>query len=112
MRPDSADEWRPPVVERRSPSPNLVLLGLFSRATKWLSTAARPLVAMGQVALYFFLAHWFVYAMLGGAFFPKPGDLRATYMIWIVGLAALYSICKASEEFKHRMPAASVWRMI
>jgi len=91
---------------------DLVLLGLFSRATQWLSTGARPLVTLGQAALYFFLAHWFVYAVLGGAFFPKPGDLPATYLVWIVGLVTLYPICKAYEAFKHRMPAASVWRMI
>jgi uncharacterized membrane protein len=91
---------------------NLVLLGLFSRATQWLSTTARPLVTLGRAALYFFLAHWFVYAVLGGAFFTKPGDLPATYLVWIVGLVALYPICKAYEAFKHRMPAASVWRMI
>jgi hypothetical protein len=69
-------------------------------------------VALGQVALYFFLAHWFVYATLGGAFFPKPGDLPATCMVWIVGLVTLYPICMAYEAYKHRMPAASVWRMI
>jgi hypothetical protein len=30
----------------------------------------------------------------------------------VAGLVALYPICKAYEAFKHRMPAASVWRMI
>ena len=91
---------------------DLVLLGLFSHAARWLSTTARPLVTLGQAALYFFLAHWFVYAVMGGAFFPTPGGLPATYLVWIVGLAVLYPICKAYEAFKHRMPVASVWRMI
>ena len=91
---------------------DLVLLGVFSRAARWLSTTARPLVTLGQAALYFFLAHWFVYAVMGGAFFPTPGGLPATYLVWIVGLAVLYPICKAYEAFKHRMPVRSVWRMI
>jgi peptidoglycan/LPS O-acetylase OafA/YrhL len=69
-------------------------------------------VTLGHAALYIFMAHWFVYAVMGGAFFQKPGDLQATNLVWIVGLVALYPICKAYEVFKHRMPAASVWRMI
>ena len=91
---------------------DLVHLGLFSRAERWLSTTGRPLVALGQAALYFFLAHWFVYAVMGGAFFPTLGGLPATYLVWIVGLVVLLSICMSYEAFKHRMPAASVWRMI
>lgn len=91
---------------------DLVMLSLFSRAAHWLSTVARPLVTLGQAALYFFLVHWFVYAVLGGAFFPTPGGLPATYLIWILGLVASLPICKNYESFKHRMPAASVWRMI
>jgi len=91
---------------------DLVLLSLFSRAAHWLSTVARPLVTLGQAAPYFFLSHWFVYAVLGRAFFPTPGGLLATYLIWIVGLVSLIPICKAYESFKHRMPAASVWRLL
>ncbi len=89
-----------------------LVLWVCSRMPRWwLSTTARPLVTLGQAALYFFVAHWFVYAVMGGAFFPTPGGLPATYLVWIVGLAVLYPICKAYEAFKHRMPAASVWRM-
>jgi len=91
---------------------DLVLLSLFARAAHWLSTAARPLVTLGQAALYFFLVHWFVYAVLGGAFFLTPGGLPATYLIWITSLVALIPISKASKAFKPTMPAASVWRMI
>ncbi|MCJ7678592.1 MAG: hypothetical protein MUO35_12835 [Anaerolineales bacterium] len=73
---------------------------------------ARPLVTLGQAALYFFQSRWFVYAVLGRAFFLTPGGLPATYLIWIIGLVSLYPICKAYEAFKHRRPAASVWRLI
>jgi uncharacterized membrane protein len=90
---------------------DLVMLGLFSRLGHWLTAWARPLVVLGQAALYFFLVHWFAYAALGWAF-PTPGGLPATYLVWILGLVALYPICKAYEAFKHHMPVASVWRMI
>jgi uncharacterized membrane protein len=91
---------------------DLILLNLFSHAARFLSSVVRPLVTLGQAALYFFLSHWFVYAVLGGAFFPTPGGLPATYLVWIVGLGALYPICRAYEAFKHTMPVASIWRMI
>ena len=91
---------------------DLVLLSLYSRASRTLAGAAGPLVTLGQAALYFFLAHWLIYSAIGAAFFPQPSGLPATYLVWIVGLVALYPICKAYEAFKHRMPAASVWRMI
>ena len=91
---------------------DLVLLSLLARATHALATFARPLVTLGQAALYFFVAHWFIYAVIGNSLFPRPSGLLATYLVWIVGLVALYPICKAYEGFKHRMPVASVWRMI
>jgi len=91
---------------------DLVLLGLFSRATRILTTVVRPLVTLGQAALYFFVAHWFIYSVIGGEFFPRPSGLPATYLVWIVGLVLLYPICRAYEIFKHSMPIASVWRMI
>jgi len=68
-------------------------------------------VILGQTALYFFLAHWFVYGAFGIAF-PTPGGLAETYLVWVVGLVALYPICKAYEAFKHRTLVSSVWRMI
>lgn len=90
---------------------DLVVPGLFARAARRLAGGGQPLVILGRAALYFFLAHWFVYGALGMAFF-KPGGLTETYLIWVVGLVALYPICKAYEAFKHRTLASSVWRMI
>jgi uncharacterized membrane protein len=90
---------------------DLVLLGLFSRAGRWLITWGRPVVILGRAALYFFLVHWVVYAFLGWVFSSR-GDLPATYLAWAIGLVALYPICRAYESFKHSMPPASAWRMI
>jgi uncharacterized membrane protein len=91
---------------------DLVLLSVFSRATRLLGTLARPLVTLGQAALYFFIAHWFIYSVIGNTFFLRPSGLPATYLVWIVGVVVLYPICKAYEAFKHSMPITSVWRMI
>jgi hypothetical protein len=68
-------------------------------------------VILGQAALYFFLVHWFVYGAMGQAW-PRPGGLPQTYLVWAIGLILLYPLCRAFEAFKHRMPVASVWRMV
>jgi uncharacterized membrane protein len=90
---------------------DLVLLALFARASRWLAGWGQPLVVLGQTALYFFIVHWFIYGAFGIGFLT-PGGLPQTYLVWTIGLVALYPICKAYESFKHRTPVSSVWRMI
>jgi len=90
---------------------DLVALALFARASRWLAGWGQPLVILGQSALYFFLVHWFIYGAFGMGFFTPKG-LPQTYFVWVIGLIALYPICKTYEAFKHRTPASSVWRMI
>jgi len=87
---------------------DLALLYLLSKASSTLATWGRPVVILGQAALYFFLVHWFVYAALG----VIQGGLSQTYLAWVVGLLLLYPVCKTFEAFKHRMPATSGWRML
>lgn len=90
---------------------DMVVLYLLSKISSRLATWGRPVVILGQTALYFFLAHWFVYAVLGPAW-STPGGLLQTYLAWAVGLILLYPVCKAFAAFKHKMPATSVWRML
>jgi uncharacterized membrane protein len=90
---------------------DLGVLYLFSRISDKLVTWGRPVVIFGQAALYFFLAHWFIYAAMGLAW-NAPGSLPKTYLAWVVGLLLLYPLCKTFEVFKHRTPANSVWRML
>jgi uncharacterized membrane protein len=90
---------------------DLVLLYLFSRILPQLKTWLRPVVIFGQAALYFFLAHWFLYAAMG-LVWNTPGGLPKTYLAWATGLLLLYPLCKTYEAFKHRMPVTSVWRML
>lgn len=90
---------------------DLVVLYLFSRISDKLVTWGRPVVIFGQAALYFFLAHWFIYAAMGLAW-NAPGGLPKTYLAWAIGLILLYPICKTYEAFKHSTPVTSVWRML
>ncbi len=90
---------------------DLVVLYLFSRFAPRLATWGRPVVILGQAALYFFLVHWFVYGAMAAAM-TRPGGLPQTYLAWAVGLVLLYPVCRAFEAFKHRLPVTSVWRMV
>lgn len=90
---------------------DLLALYLLSRASAILVTWGRPVVILGQAALYFFLVHWFIYGAMG-LVWSEPGGLSKTYLAWAIGLALLYPVCKTYEAFKHSMPANSVWRML
>jgi len=90
---------------------DLVALYLLSRASAILVTWGRPVVVLGQAALYFFLVHWFIYGAMG-LVWSEPGGLPKTYLAWATGLILLYPVCKTYEAFKHSMPANSVWRML
>jgi uncharacterized membrane protein len=90
---------------------DLVMLYLISRTSSKFIRWIWPVVILGQAALYFFLAHWFVYASMG-LVWNTPGNLPKTYLAWAVGLLLLYPVCKTYEAFKHRMPANTVWRML
>jgi uncharacterized membrane protein len=85
---------------------DLLLLFAFSKAGAWLSGWARSLVTLGKAALYFFLVHWFIYRALA-FYFMEPAGLPPTYLVWIIGLAMLYPVCKAFEAFKHRTAPGS-----
>jgi uncharacterized membrane protein len=87
---------------------DLMVLYLFFKAASKFTMWSRPVVILGQAALYFFLVHWFMYAALG----ITPGGLPETYLAWMVGLILLYPVCKTFEAFKHTMPVTSVWRML
>ena len=90
---------------------DLVLLYVFSKAAAVPSTWGQSVVVLGRAALYFFLAHWFVYGAMG-LVWHSPDALPQTYLAWAAGLILLYPVCKVFEAFKHSMPVKSVWRML
>jgi uncharacterized membrane protein len=90
---------------------DLVLLSLFAGAGKHLERFGRPLITFGKTALYFFLAHWFIYGMLG-MYFLEPGTLPSTYLVWAIGLLLMIPVCRVYGRMRQASPAGSIWRMI
>jgi len=88
---------------------NLILFSIFFMLEqhKWLE----PLRLIGQTAMFFYIIHLYVYAVMG-AFFPLGSGIHILYILWILGLIILYFICKRFLNFKSNKPLNSFWRMV
>ena len=89
---------------------NLLLLTLLHKYDSSLNKAwAKPLLAYGRTALFFYILHLYIYALVGfvtGNTLP----LVALYPLWIGGLIVLYPICCWYSRFKQSTSAGSIWR--
>lgn len=90
---------------------DLLLLALFARVVTTLRRWAKPLFVFGQTALFFYLAHLYLYAVMGLTIAPAGGtSLGWMYAYWAGGLVLLYLLCVRYRTFKQKTPADSVWR--
>jgi uncharacterized membrane protein len=87
---------------------NLIVMWLFSRAGGWLQRVIQPLVVFGQVPLFFYVLHLFLYAALGYWLTPGGTSILAMYPLWLLGLLILFPLCLWYRQFKHRQPLRSV----
>lgn len=89
---------------------NMVVMGLFARAGEKPRRFLRPLVVFGQVPLFFYLTHLFLYAGLGLWLTPGGTSISRMYPYWLLGLLILYPLCLWYGRLKHRQPASSLLR--
>jgi uncharacterized membrane protein len=87
---------------------NLIVVWLFSRAGEWPHRVIQPLVVFGQVPLFFYVLHLFLYAALGYWLTPGGTSILAMYPLWLLGLLILFPLCLWYRQFKHRQPLRSV----
>lgn len=85
---------------------NLLLLSLFSRV----EALARPLTVYGRGPLFFYLAHLYLYGLIGFIFFPNGTSIARMYPVWLIGLAILYLMCRWYGKFKLGQAPNSIWR--
>lgn len=87
---------------------DLLLLALFSRAGHaWL----RPLTVFGQTALFFYVAHLYLYAATGRLLAAGGTSLPGMVPFWIAGLVLLYPLCERYGRFKRAKAPDSLWRL-
>jgi hypothetical protein len=56
----------------------------------------------GQVPLFFYVTHLFLYAGLGLLLTPGGTSIPEMYLFWLLGLLILYPLCLWYGSFKHR----------
>lgn len=88
---------------------NLVLFYIFSKLVGqfWLN----PILLFGQTAMFFYIAHLFLYGFMGAPF-PMGCSLEVLYIVWAIGLIPLYYMCRWFLNFKKSKPKESLWKMI
>jgi hypothetical protein len=91
---------------------NLIILGLLGRASDGMQRFLRPLAVFGQVPLFFYLTHIFLYASLGHLLTPNGTSIPAMYPYWLLGLVILYPFCLWYGRLKHRQPTNSILRFL
>ena len=89
---------------------DLLLLAFLSRREEILKRFGKPLLVFGRTALFFYVIHLYIFALIGLAF-PKGGTLGWTYFFWAGGLVILYFLCSRYARFKARNAPDSLWRM-
>lgn len=86
-----------------------ILLWCFSKIE--LTKYTEPIHLFGQTAMFFYLAHLYVYAIIG-FFFPNGSGLPLLYLCWAIGLIPLYFLCRWYLKFKKGKAKDSIWKMI
>lgn len=90
---------------------NLIFLSVIDRLKPWTTRAGQVLLVFGQAPLAFYVAHLWLFAIVGAIWFRAGASYATVYAVWIVGLVPLYFFTRWFRDFKLGKPADSVWRM-
>ncbi|MFA9452788.1 MAG: DUF1624 domain-containing protein [Candidatus Aminicenantaceae bacterium] len=90
----------------------LLALWVFSLAGKSLKRWGRPLLVYGRAPLLFYIAHLYLYALVGLLTASwAENSLPVMYMIWLAGLVILYPACLWYGRLKAGTRPESIWRL-
>lgn len=90
---------------------NLLLLAGLERMPAWLAPLGRVLRVFGEAPLAFYLAHLWLFALVGAAGFRDGTGYLVVYVVWLVGLWPLYFVTRRYRDFKRATPIDSYWRL-
>jgi len=89
---------------------NLLALAAIERAKLWTSRVGRILQVFGQAPLAYYIAHLWLFAIVGIIGFRQGTGYGVVYLIWAAGLVPLYFVTRAYRDFKLAKPTESAWR--
>jgi len=91
---------------------NLILLWAFSKVKEPIFGEMNPLLVYGRAPLFFYLAHVWVYLLMGRLITPEGSNLAVMFVLWLVGLFILYIPVRWYGHFKSRQIATSWVRFL
>jgi uncharacterized membrane protein len=89
---------------------NFLLLDLFERTRIGQSRLGQLLRVFGQAPLAYYLAHLWLFSLVGAIWFRHGAGYLVVYVIWIAGLIPLYFVTRWYRDFKMAKSADSLWR--
>jgi uncharacterized membrane protein len=90
---------------------DLTILGLLARAGDAIAGRSGPLLVFGQNPLFFYIAHLYLYGLIGLAIDRDGIGIVRMYPFWLAGLVILYFLCRWYGAFKQRQVPSSLWRL-
>jgi uncharacterized membrane protein len=91
---------------------NLLMMGLFvtveRKQPQWLT----PLSIFGQVPLFFYVTHLFLYAGLGRWLTPNGSAIPQMIPYWLLGLLILYPLCLGYRRLRRHQATRAVLRFL
>lgn len=91
---------------------NLLLLSALQAAAAWTTAPGRWLETLGRAPLAFYIAHLWLFAVVGALWFRPGAGYGTVYAIWLAGLVPLSLATAAFGRFVSRRPATSAWRYL
>ena len=89
---------------------NLILLAVFSLIKQPGSRDWNPVLIYGRAALFSYLVHIGIYALLGRLLTPQGSSLGVMYALWVAGLVILYYPALWYGKYKAGQPLRSWMR--
>ena len=90
---------------------NLIVLWAFSQAKERAQAFIAPLLVVGRVPLFFYIAHLGLYAGLARWLVPEGGtSIPGMIPYWILGVLVLFPLCIWYRQLKYKKPFHIVLR--
>lgn len=90
---------------------NALALAWLDRMQERMGRIGQVLQVFGQAPLAFYLAHLWLYSLLGAAAFRDGTGYLTIYLVWLASLGPLYLVTLRYRNFKQTKPTDSYWRM-